>query len=516
MGTGLTAGSKVLERVMPRSLPIRRAAELRREVYPRLIAKAVAEGAQEWIQQSLRYTTEVMTDLSLALLGDAQAILRNAQRTADLMRGQEQFIKDRLQMLKPPEQIEGWEVGKNLGPSRGQEIYDSSLLSLKYFPPPMEMKPKGQILLVASWVNRAVILDLTKDRSMVKELTEKGYEVFITDWKEVTKDNSESAIFDCYVQQELLSTFMIQELRRVDKIDALGYCIGGMLINIAAARWPDFYNGLINLAVPTSVRVGEEGGGQMYALTNQIDPSALCQFYNGVIPGFIFTSLFDMAHTGSDTKIMRRRVINFCDRYIRGKVTNGIDEIKAWNILTSQGVGWAQVTFLKIMGDDLLAQGRLKCLGERVHLENINHRLLSIFSDRDHIVHPDSVMAISDLIGTPKEEQYFVLCKDCGHLEVTNHPDVYQCIIRFLDMDRVDGEFENRQYFSDSEILAALTAAKARLKNLLGDDLLPFFTPGFQFPRPSSWAGQMKEVADPVRVRSIEMILAMLRSVEKI
>jgi poly(3-hydroxyalkanoate) synthetase len=480
--------SNVLKVVQPSKVERKPAAVYRRDVYPGLIAGMYADIAQEWIKQSIRYSAELMTDISRAILGDAQAMVNILQKQNGLMSGTSQLIEDKLNQLNPPDAIGEWRIGQNLGPNRGQVIIDTQLFSLRYFAPRRGENSKGPILFVSSWINGAEIFDLVKDKSMVEALTRAGYEVFVTDWKEVNQENSEFAIFDRYVQQVLYSTLIIQELRKTPGIDILGYCIGGVLANVAAARLPGFYNRIINLATMMTSKVGQEGGGLLCALTDPVDIASLCGLYGGVIPGYIFASLFDLSQSESDGAVIRRRVANYWDRYMRGKITEQVDEYRAWSMLTMAGVGMAQATFVDgILRDDMLAQGRLEVLGERINLNNIIHPFLSIFSKKDHIIHPECAMATAGLIGTPLKNQVYVESSSGGHLDSMMHPDVSRFIVRFLEINRCRGQkFDNYQLFSWDMIMNAIIMAELRMYIALQENMLSLFIPRIGFI-PTPW-----------------------------
>jgi polyhydroxyalkanoate synthase len=470
--------SNVLKVVQPSKIDCKPASEYRRKVYPKLITDTYTDLTQELLKQSISDWAKLMLDISQAAFGSQPAMARILERQAGLLRGSCQLIDDNLNQLRPPDEIGDWKIGQNLGPNRGQVIIDTQLFSLKYFAPRREERSKGPILFVSSWINGAEIFDLMKDRSMVEALTKAGYEVFVTDWKDVNFENSEFAIFDRYVQQVLYSTLIIQELRNTPHIDILGYCIGGVLANVAAARLPLAYKSVINLATMMTAKVGEEGGGLLCALTDSLDVSFLCRLNGGVIPGYVFASLFDISQAERDSGMVKRRVASFYDRYVRGNVSRNIDAFKAWSMLTLAGVGMAQATFVdEILRDNLLVQGRLEVLGKRIDLKNIVHPFLSIFSKKDHIIHPDCAMATAELIGTAPEKQVFVESSSGGHLDSMTHPDVSKFIIRFLEMNLRKKRFENYQIFPWDMVMDAIILAELRLGINLQKNMLPLFYP---------------------------------------
>ena len=79
------------------------------------------------------------------------------------------------------------------------------------------------------------ILDLSPRNSLVRYLVEKGHTVFMISWKNPDTSDRELGMDD-YLRLGFFDALaQVRGASRESKIHAVGYCIGGTLLAIAAA-----------------------------------------------------------------------------------------------------------------------------------------------------------------------------------------------------------------------------------------------------------------------------------------
>jgi polyhydroxyalkanoate synthase len=113
------------------------------------------------------------------------------------------------------------------------------------------------VLFVPSLVNRAYILDLVEDRSMLRTGAKDGLRVFLLDWGDPGEAEQAFSTED-YIEGVLIPALEEVTARCQRAPRLVGYCMGGTLSVAPAVLRPGLVSGLALLAAPWNFHTGTE------------------------------------------------------------------------------------------------------------------------------------------------------------------------------------------------------------------------------------------------------------------
>ena len=128
-----------------------------------------------------------------------------------------------------------FEVGKNLATTHGTVVYENELIQLIQYTPSTKKVFEKPLVIIPSWINKYYVLDLEPKKSLIKFLVGQGITVFIVSWRN-PKPGMGHLKFDDYVGKGAIKAIEVaQNISGAEKVNTLGYCLGGTLLSVAAS-----------------------------------------------------------------------------------------------------------------------------------------------------------------------------------------------------------------------------------------------------------------------------------------
>jgi len=160
-----------------------------------------------------------------------------AEKGQNLLRGARNLADDigRRHGTPAPKGPQEFEVGRNLAVTPGKVVFRNDLVELIQYAPTTETVHPEPILIVPSWIMKFYILDLSPENSLVRFLVAQGFTVFIVSWKNPDAEDRGLGMED-YRRLGIMDAIdALQAITHAPRLHALGYCLGGTLLAIAAA-----------------------------------------------------------------------------------------------------------------------------------------------------------------------------------------------------------------------------------------------------------------------------------------
>ena len=158
-----------------------------------------------------------------------------------LVRGAKNFMQDLEQ--SPAEALKitqtdphAFTLGEDLATTLGKVVYENDLMQLLHYTPAKNKKVyQRPVLITPPFINKYYILDLDQKKSLPRWLLEQGYSVFMISWVNPDAALADKDLGNYMLEGPIAALDQVQAITGADKVNMVGWCIGGTTLAGAAA-----------------------------------------------------------------------------------------------------------------------------------------------------------------------------------------------------------------------------------------------------------------------------------------
>jgi poly[(R)-3-hydroxyalkanoate] polymerase subunit PhaC len=345
--------------------------------------RGVSKRHEEMVEFGSRQVLDMFAPSNFLLLNPEVLWHTIGTGGTNLAKGFRNFIEDWERCIsgKKPIGTENFVVGRDVAVTPGKVVYRNRLIELiQYVPATDKVRPEP-IIIVPAWIMKYYILDLSPQNSLVKYLTEQGFTVFMISWTNPGPSDRDLGLEDYRTLGVMSALDVINAIVPKGKIHAVGYCLGGTLLSIAAAAMARDQDDRIETLTFFAAQTDFTEAGE---LTLFIDESQLAfledmMWEQGFLDSRQMAGAFQMLR--SNDLIWSHLVRD----YLLGE-RQPMTDLMAWNSDTTRMPYRMHSEYLrKLFLDNDLAEGRFVTDGEPVTLSDIRAPIFAVGAERDHV-----------------------------------------------------------------------------------------------------------------------------------
>jgi len=338
-----------------------------------------------------------------------------------LVKGMEQFAADIErgggQLAITQADRSRFKVGENVATAPGKVVWRDRLFELLQFDPATETQFEIPLLIFPPWINKFYILDLRPENSMIRWLTGQGFTVFVCSWVNPDTDLA-TATFDDYLKDGIyLASSKVMEQCGTDRLNTVGYCIGGTLMGAALAHMAATGDKRVNSTTFFAAQHDFSEAGDLLLFTDEAwlaDLEQRMDAAGGVLPGAAMADTFNALRANDLVWSF------FVNNYLMGKEPPAFD-LLFWNGDQTRMPKALHLQYLRrLYSQNALSRGEMEMGGVTLDLSKVKTPLYFQASKEDHIAPSRSVYKSARLYGGPVT----YTMAGSGHIAgVVNHPD---------------------------------------------------------------------------------------------
>src|SRR6185295_17610950 len=191
--------------------------------------------SKDKLRFAVKQWCDAMSPANFAALNPAVLRLALDSKGESLTQGLANLIADLGKGRISQTDESAFEVGRNLALTPGDVVFENGLIQLIQYKPTTPKVGARPLVMVPPCINKFYILDLKPENSFVRYAVEQGHTVFMVSWRNVSAAEG-GYDWDDYVETGVLKALQVaRDIAQSDRVNALGFCVGGTLLATALA-----------------------------------------------------------------------------------------------------------------------------------------------------------------------------------------------------------------------------------------------------------------------------------------
>ena len=359
-------------------------------------------GVTKQHENMVEFTSRQMLDMfspSNFLLTNPEIMKRTVSSGGmNLVSGFQNLVEDLERTIsgKKPVGAEKFLPGRDVAVTPGKVIFRNRLIELIQYTPATDKVRPEPVLIIPAWIMKYYILDLSPQNSLVKYLTEQGFTVFMISWKNPGPEDRDLHLDDYRSLGVMAALDAIHAVVPDQKVHAVGYCLGGTLLSIAAAAMARDGDDRLKSITLLAAQTDFTEAGELMLFINESQLSFLedMMWEQGFLDTTQMAGSFQVLH--SNDLIWSGMV----REYLMGEREPMID-LMAWNADATRMPYRMHSEYLRhLFLDNDLAEGRLIVADKPIALTDIRAPVFMVGTVRDHVAPWRSTYKINLLTDT--------------------------------------------------------------------------------------------------------------------
>jgi polyhydroxyalkanoate synthase len=352
--------------------------------------------AKERLRFIARQLADAMSPANFAATNPEALKLALDTKGESLARGVRQLIEDVHRGRISTTDEARFEIGRNVAATEGAVVHQNELMQIIQYKPLTETVFKRPLVMIPPCINKYYILDLQPENSLVRFALEQGHSVFMVSWRNVEEDLGHFT-WDDYVDKGVLEALEVaHEVSGGEKVNALGFCVGGTLLGVALAVAAARGEGLVESATFLASMLDFADTGEIGLFIDEasvaLREAAIGR--GGVMSGRDIALVFSALRAND---LVWPYVVN---NYLKGKPPEAFD-LLYWNADSTNLPGpmycwYVRNTYLE---NNLREANKATVLGVPVDLGKISVPAYALATRDDHIVPWRTAYRTTQLLG---------------------------------------------------------------------------------------------------------------------